>query len=123
MPTIDSNEAVHHTLPPGLIIVEDFITAAEEESLINLIEWNKIDEQSNSVLKHRQVEHFGYEFRYDTNNVDVNSPLTEKQIPKQCDFLWDRLRQKHEILNEPPHQLTVNKYEPGQGMALSIQSK
>lgn len=82
---------------------------------MNMIEWDKTDEQCNSILKHRQVEHFGYEFRYDTNNVDVDSPLTEKPIPKQCDFLWNRLEGKHAILTEPPHQLTVNKYEPGQG--------
>lgn len=27
------------------------------------------------VLKHRRVKHFGYEFRYDNNNVDKDKPL------------------------------------------------
>lgn len=26
-------------------------------------------------LKHRRVKHFGYEFRYDNNNVDRDRPL------------------------------------------------
>lgn len=114
-PKADSNDSFNRALPPGLIILEDFITKDEESMLIDIIKWDKVDEQSNSVLKHRQVEHFGYEFRYDTNNVDINSPLNDKKIPKQCDFLWNRIKEKHEIFKEPPHQLTVNKYEPGQG--------
>lgn len=84
---------------------------------MNLIEWNQNDDQINSVLKHRQVKHFGYEFRYDTNNVDVDKPLVNEKMPEKCDFLWDRLRDKqiNDVFNESPHQLTVNKYEPGQG--------
>lgn len=104
-------------MPPGLKIVENFITPEEEEKLINLIEWNDADEKINSILKHREVRHFGYEFRYDTNNVDVNKPLVDNQIPEDCDFLWQKLKNENfsEVLNEPPNQLTVNKYEPGQG--------
>lgn len=111
-------ETVQQSLPPGLIIIENFITSDEEGMLINLIKWTKCDdeEQCNAVLKHRQVKHFGYEFRYDTNNVDVNKPLIDEPIPAECDFLWDRLRSQHIQLHETsPHQLTVNKYEPGQG--------
>lgn len=85
--------------------------------LINMIEWRQNDEQTNSVLKHRQVEHFGYEFKYDTNNIDISQPLVDKKIPEKCDFLWEKLRNQRSngVLNEYPHQLTVNKYEPGQG--------
>lgn len=113
------------SLPPGLTIIENFVTPDEEELLINSIEWTQqCNEQQqlqqvNAILKHRQVKHFGYEFRYDVNNVDVDKPLTEEPIPNECDFLWDRLRGKHSHFHEmtPPHQLTVNKYEPGQGSA------
>lgn len=104
--------------PPGLKIIENFITPEEERMLIDLIEWTQYDEQQcNSILKHRQVKHFGYEFRYDTNNVDVNEPLIDEPIPNGCDFLWDRLRHQYTSFHEttPPQQLTVNKYEPGQG--------
>lgn len=99
-----------------MAIIENFVTPAEEETLINLIEWNQSDENS-SVLKHRQVKHYGYEFRYDTNNVDVDKPLLDDKIPEQCNFLWDKFREQKisNVLNEPPQQITVNKYEPGQG--------
>lgn len=76
-----------------------------------------MDEQNNSVLKHRQVKHFGYAFRYDTNNVDVDKPLVDNEIPEKCQFLWEKLKKQqiNEVSIEPPQQLTVNKYDPGQG--------
>lgn len=30
---------------------------------------------AQKTLKHRKVKHFGYEFRYDNNNVDKDKPL------------------------------------------------
>lgn len=115
---------IQQSLPPGLKIIENFITSDEEEMLVNLIEWTQCDEQqqSNAVLKHRQVKHFGYEFRYDTNDVDANKPLIDEPIPSSCDFLWDRLRHQYAQFHEEnsPHQLTVNKYEPGQGKLVAL---
>ncbi|KAJ2950413.1 hypothetical protein O0L34_g8655 [Tuta absoluta] len=99
-----------HANPKDLSILEDFITQDEEKELITLFDW--IDKSSN--LKNRQVKHYGYEFRYGSNDVDLTSPLIEK-IPEQCDVLWRRLREKGFDLGVPD-QLTVNKYEPGQGI-------
>lgn len=121
VPMVNRTMDEQQSLPPGLIIIENFITSDEEDMLINLIKWKNDDddenESGNSVLKHRQVNHFGYEFRYDTNNVDINQPLIDEPIPNECDFLWDRLRSQHSQFCETtsPHQLTINKYEPGQG--------
>lgn len=110
---------LHQLLPPGLIILENFITSDEEETLINLIESAKLDgSECNATLKHRQVKHFGYEFRYGTNDVDVDKPLLDEPIPNECDFLWHRLHdRKPSMLEETsrPQQLTVNTYEPGHG--------
>lgn len=117
VPVNNVEDPSKHSLPSGLQILENFITPAEEEILIDLIESNQTTEQTNSVLKHRQVQHFGYEFKYDTNNVDISKPLVDKKIPGVCNFIWDENRKKRSngILNQCPHQLTVNKYEPGQG--------
>lgn len=81
-----------------------------KSSLIN------ISTDPKTLLKHRQVKHYGYEFLYGANNVDANSPLDEK-IPKTCDVIWEKLKKNCvEGLNEKQaDQLTVNKYEPGQG--------
>lgn len=67
-------------------------------------------------MKHRQVCHYGYEFKYATNNVDATQPL-EKQIPDECNNLWPRLNSLMPTLSfQTPNQITVNKYEPGQGI-------
>lgn len=59
------------------------------------------------------MRHFGFEFRYGSNDVDLNNPLLEK-IPIQCDVLWQRLKEQGYDVGVPD-QLTVNKYCPGQG--------
>ncbi|XP_037947447.1 alkylated DNA repair protein alkB homolog 8-like [Teleopsis dalmanni] len=106
-------------LPNGLIILPNFITPDEEALLLTAIN-NKTVETVAGELKHRQVQHFGYEFIYGKNNVDINRPL-DKQIPTACDILWPRLQLEAEKLNlkldwQIPDQLTVNKYAPGHGI-------
>lgn len=115
MPDGEVTNNINFDLPPGLIVVEDFITESEEQRLIDLNEWDNENVLVNSVLKHRQVKHFGYEFQYDTNNVDVNQPLVNAPIPSECDFLWSKTIDSSSQHFGRPDQLTVNKYEPGQG--------
>lgn len=99
-----------HPNPKGLLLLNDFISIDEEKQFIKLFDWNS---ESNN-LKNRQVRHFGYEFRYGSNDVDLDNPLIEK-IPEECDVLWKRLKQQG--LNvSVPDQLTINKYSPGQGI-------
>ncbi|XP_055700460.1 alkylated DNA repair protein alkB homolog 8 [Phlebotomus papatasi] len=101
--------------PLGLIVIRDFISEEEEEILQNCVNWSE-GENSGKELKHRQVKHFGYEFRYGTNDVDSDKPLMEK-IPEECQILWQRMQEKHPDIDWPiPDQLTVNKYSPGQGI-------
>lgn len=65
-------------------------------------------------MKNRRVKHYGYEFRYGTNDVDETKPL-EIKLPPVCDRLLDKCLQLKLISNKPD-QLTVNLYEPGQGI-------
>ena len=69
-------------------------------------------------LKHRQVKHYGYEFLYGTNNVNLDHPL-KCGIPSECDNIIDQLISDGHV-NTKPDQLTVNKYEPGQGKHAKI---
>ncbi|PNF31433.1 hypothetical protein B7P43_G04066 [Cryptotermes secundus] len=102
--------------PPGLILLEEFVTEDEEKSLLNCIDWKTSASHLGQTLKHRRVKHYGYEFQYDTNNVDKECPLSEN-IPSECNFLWDRLKDKNiSVLSSFPTQLTVNHYQPGQGI-------
>lgn len=105
----------NETLPKGLILIDDFIDEAEELGILESLTWNE-DDNVESSLKHRQVKHFGYEFLYGSNNVDIEKPLTRK-IPESCAFIFDRL--KHTVPGlgwYDPEQMTVNKYLPGQGI-------
>lgn len=111
LPEIPDNK-IYDELPPGLILLENFVTIEEEENLLLLLK----DSDFKSEMKHRLVKHYGYEFRYDTNNIDKDKPL-DKKIPIECNFLWDKLSKsdlpyRHFV----PDQLTINHYKPGQGI-------
>ncbi len=66
------------------------------------------------VLKHRKVFHFGYEFSYETNFAVVDGPFPEK-IPESCERIIDRIMDQG-LAGKRPNQLTVNVYQPGQGI-------
>ncbi|KAL2095884.1 hypothetical protein ACEWY4_008032 [Coilia grayii] len=102
-------------LPPGLLVLEDYVSQEEEARLLQAVDWATHDNETvHKALKHRRVKHYGYEFRYDNNNVDKDKPLTTG-IPPVCDPVLQRcLKDGHiEVL---PDQLTVNQYESGQGI-------
>lgn len=99
-------------VPPGLILLDEFISEEEELLLLSLNDFENFSEP----MKFRKVKHFGYEFLYGINNVNKNNPLQES-IPTECDFLWRRLSEKYpEFKYFKPDQLTVNHYLPGQGI-------
>ena len=59
------------------------------------------------------MKHYGYEFKYGINDVDAEQPL-EEGIPQECNKVLQRaLKTGH--VKYLPDQLTVNKYNPGQG--------
>lgn len=98
------------------MVLPEFVSEEEEHQFIDLIDWSR-EINSAQTLKHRQVKHFGYEFRYDNNRVDASKPLSSK-IPPVCSVLFQKLSERYAnpcIPSTAPDQLTVNKYEPGQG--------
>lgn len=110
----ETNKETANVMPPGLILLEDFLDESEEALFLSLVSFN--EDLSTGSMKHRQVKHFGYEFRYDNNNVDKDCPLQEG-IPEQCNFLWPRLKNRLPNIDAfAPDQLTVNYYKPSQGI-------
>ncbi|KAK6056987.1 hypothetical protein COOONC_05500 [Cooperia oncophora] len=71
-------------LPNDLVLVDDYVTAEQEEELLNMV----LNSGRAKSLKHRAVVHYGYEFDY-----SANAPTDS--IPDQI----ARLRW-HSILNE-----------------------
>ncbi|XP_075054923.1 tRNA (carboxymethyluridine(34)-5-O)-methyltransferase ALKBH8 [Mixophyes fleayi] len=110
---VEAKEILLPPLPPGLIIVEDFVSPGEELVMLENIHWED-DNSNQKSLKHRRVKHYGYEFRYDNNNIDKDQPLPGG-LPEFCSVLLDRCLQQGLIKNRPD-QLTINQYEPGQGI-------
>ncbi|XP_012693354.2 alkylated DNA repair protein alkB homolog 8 [Clupea harengus] len=102
-------------LPPGLVVLEDYVSQEEEARLLQAVDWAEHDNVTvHKALKHRRVKHYGYEFRYDNNNVDKDKPLPIG-IPAVCDPVLQRcLKDGH--ISIFPDQLTVNQYESGQGI-------
>ncbi|XP_035479485.2 alkylated DNA repair protein alkB homolog 8 [Scophthalmus maximus] len=103
-------------LPEGLVLAEDFVSLEEEALLLAAIDWSSTNDDvtAQKALKHRRVKHYGFEFRYDNNNVDKDKPLTAG-LPEECLPVLERcVRDGH--INIMPDQLTVNQYESGQGI-------
>lgn len=110
-------------LPKGLVIQEDFITEKEEDLLIKKIE-NDIaahskDSSESEMLKHRQVLHYGYKFRYGSNDVDLDDPMSKVDMPAHITDIIDGVM-KTQLWEEAPDQCTVNKYEPGHGIPFHV---
>jgi len=103
---------VDHCLPNGLQIIPDFITHEFEAKILQSFAWE--EKTQESILKHREVKHFGFEFNYKTNNIDPETPLEEK-IPDLCKVVAESAYEAG-LVSELPDQLTVNKYLPGQGI-------
>ncbi|XP_018591693.1 alkylated DNA repair protein alkB homolog 8 isoform X3 [Scleropages formosus] len=115
---VESHVGMKAEMPPGLKVLEDFVSPEEEVQLLEAVDWSFCDDPGDNTiqktLKHRRVKHFGYEFRYDNNNVDKNKPLSGG-LPAVCHPVLERcLKEKH--ISIWPDQLTVNQYQPGQGI-------
>ncbi|KAM9853847.1 tRNA (carboxymethyluridine(34)-5-O)-methyltransferase alkbh8 [Aulostomus maculatus] len=108
-------EEAPQPLPEGLVLVEDFVSPEEEALLLAAVDWSVSDDvTAEKALKHRRVKHYGFEFRYDNNNVDKDKPLPTG-IPVECRPVLERCV-KNGHINTVPDQLTVNQYESGQGI-------
>ncbi|XP_060572353.1 alkylated DNA repair protein alkB homolog 8-like isoform X2 [Ruditapes philippinarum] len=101
--------------PPGLILLEEYVTEEYAAEIIKSVNWQDDHVKGQQgQLKHRRVKHYGYEFRYDINNVDPDEPLPEG-IPDVYKPLLDKLIDSG-VVKHYPDQLTINQYQPGQGI-------
>lgn len=112
--------------PSGLRIIPEFVTKEEEELILSRIDPSQNDgnhenksetepETITKLLKHRWVRHFGYEFRYGSNDINFENPLADK-IPSYLNSVIAKMVQNEFVFKEPPQQLTVNQYRSGQGI-------
>ncbi|XP_072248680.1 tRNA (carboxymethyluridine(34)-5-O)-methyltransferase alkbh8 [Leuresthes tenuis] len=114
--SVNHKEETVAPLPQGLVLVEDVVSPKEEAQLLAALRWSATtdDVTAQKALKHRRVKHYGFEFRYDNNNVDKDKPLPAG-LPEECFPVLERCLQDGHI-DIMPDQLTVNQYESGQGI-------
>uniref|UniRef100_A0A3P8THT8 tRNA (carboxymethyluridine(34)-5-O)-methyltransferase n=1 Tax=Amphiprion percula TaxID=161767 RepID=A0A3P8THT8_AMPPE len=114
--SVTHEEETSVPLPEGLALVEDFVSPEEEAVLLSAIDWSSTNDDitAQKALKHRRVKHYGFEFRYDNNNVDKDKPLPAG-LPDECLPVLERCVSNGHI-SMMPDQLTVNQYESGQGI-------
>lgn len=97
---------------PGLTYLDRFVAAADEVALLAAIDggpWL-------SDLK-RRVQHHGYRYDYKARKVTPSMHLGP--LPAWAEPLAMRLVADGHMA-EPPDQLIVNEYEPGQGIAAHV---
>lgn len=111
--------------PNGLHYIENFLSEDDEIQLLNLLEntneWFNVSRNINS----RQVIHYGYEYSYLSKSA---KPKKITDIPNiYRTTILDKLNDAipndvyNDILkNYNFDQLIINRYEPGQGIAMHI---
>ncbi len=99
-------------LPPGADLIEGFVRAERAAELISII-----DNQDWKQDLRRHVQHYGWRYDYKARRVtpdDRLGPLPGWLAP-EVGALCDAGH-----VEEPPDQVIVNEYQPGQGIAPHI---
>ncbi|CAN0880218.1 Alkylated DNA repair protein ALKBH8 homolog [Linum grandiflorum] len=101
---------------PGLYLLHDFVSVEEEQELLAAVDgrpWNN--------LSKRRVQHYGYEFCYDTRNVNTKRFLGE--LPSFVSPVLQRISSFPDLdhtASSMLDQLTVNEYPRGVGLSPHI---
>ncbi|XP_015575113.1 alkylated DNA repair protein ALKBH8 homolog [Ricinus communis] len=101
---------------PGLYLLPDFVSAEEEQELLAAV-----DARPWKSLSKRRVQHYGYEFCYQTRNVDTKQQLGE--LPPFISLVLERILSFPELGESASSildQLTVNEYPRGVGLSPHI---
>ncbi|MBI5705659.1 MAG: alpha-ketoglutarate-dependent dioxygenase AlkB [Armatimonadetes bacterium] len=101
-----------NTLPPGIQLLPDYISAEEECELIS-----QVDSGIWSSELSRRVQHYG--FRYDYRKRAVDQSMRLGPLPGWLQQLANRLFEGG-IFEQAPDQVIINEYLPGQGIAAHV---
>ncbi|KAJ1549396.1 hypothetical protein HK405_004195 [Cladochytrium tenue] len=104
----DAAEIMHQV--PGLFVVPELVSPEEETELLA-----RVEEYPWVELSVRKVQHHGFAFNYDVNEV---SRATQPPLPPWTDALLHRFCSLPDLPPGTPayNQLTVNHYPPGTGI-------
>ncbi|CAD5228757.1 unnamed protein product [Bursaphelenchus xylophilus] len=100
-------------IPKGLTVIENAISEEQEELLMGFIEKCSPSE----VLKNRTVIHFGHVFDYSSNTATT---VASDSIPEILTEILKQSRKSGHKIDETFDQVTINVYEPGQGIPMHV---
>ena len=114
-PGDDQADSLHSCNGPFLACVPLDINQTQSTTDLSLASGGHAvrSDDCSKTLKLRTVKHFGYEFLYGRNTVDISRPLPEG-IPALCTPILKRITSS-QLVDHTPDQLTVNVYKPGEG--------
>jgi len=96
----------------GLTYIPDYITEAEQNRLLEII-----DQQEWSIKSKRRVQHYGY--RYDYNKGLLSSSQYLGPLPDWAQSIANQIS-ANGLTAKVLDQVIVNEYEPGQGITSHI---
>ncbi|WP_329521408.1 alpha-ketoglutarate-dependent dioxygenase AlkB [Spirillospora sp. NBC_01491] len=99
-------------MPPGLHLVNDWLSPADAQVLAE-----RIDAADWSDQLKRRVQHYGHRYDYGRRGVAAGAPAPP--LPGWASDLGGRLHAEGH-LGEPPDQVIVNEYRPGQGISAHV---
>jgi len=121
-PEAECTSTTDHVDVPGLYLIEEVISSEEEASLIALCDSN---EKGRTLWRNnisRRVQHFGYEFNYQTLLLD--KPRDIRPVPEDIvAVLVERVPPHVPLDGSRVTQCTVNEYYPGQGIASHVDTE
>jgi alkylated DNA repair dioxygenase AlkB len=101
--------------PPGMALVQDFLSADKEAALLAVIDGGPWDSRTLA----RRVQHFGYTFNYGLRGIDFAADTPP--LPAAFQELVARMVEEGVVpASLEPNQCTVNEYLPGQGIARHV---
>jgi alkylated DNA repair dioxygenase AlkB len=96
----------------GLQYHPNFISVSEEGQLLASVRSEKwLDDLQ------RQVQHYGFKYDYKSRSIDESQRIGP--LPQWSQLIIDKMISL-KIVETRPDQLIVNKYEPGQGIAMHV---
>jgi alkylated DNA repair protein alkB family protein 8 len=103
-------------IPDGLKLIQNFVNEVEEKELIDYVV--KSESGDWEILNRRKVKHWGYKFDYKTKLISSDS------VPPVPEFFQPIINKivSEKILDFTPDQITVNIYEPGDGIPGHIET-
>ncbi len=97
---------------PGLAYLAGFLGPEEQADALA-----EVDARPWLDDLRRRVQHYGYKYDYKARAIDRS--MYVGPLPPFASALGQRLRER-DLIREPPDQLIVNEYLPGQGIAAHI---